>query len=254
GGAQDWILYNERTTCEVNNVSEACRLSFYEGPLQGSSLRRVIVRALDIITITVPPALPAAMSVGIINAQLRLKNKEIYCISPSTINTCGAINVVCFDKTGTLTEDGLDFHVLRGVEEANGSDRPSFTTECRRMVREELPQQGELVNAIATCHSLTRINGILHGDPLDLILFQQTGWVLEEAGADESDHDETEMFDLVQPTVIKPPQNANKADEEYSIIRQFTFSSSLQRMSVIVFNPSSDDRTMTLYCKGSPEM
>ncbi|EYB93575.1 hypothetical protein Y032_0180g767 [Ancylostoma ceylanicum] len=222
--------------------------------LRGSSLRRVIVRALDIITITVPPALPAAMSVGIINAQLRLKNKEIYCISPSTINTCGAINVVCFDKTGTLTEDGLDFHVLRGVEEANGSDRPTFTTECNRMIREELPQQGELVNAIATCHSLTRINGILHGDPLDLILFQQTGWVLEEAGADESDHDETEMFDLVQPTVIKPPQNSNKMDEEYSIIRQFTFSSSLQRMSVIVFNPSSDDRTMTLYCKGSPEM
>lgn len=37
----------------------------------------------------------AAMSVGIINAQLRLKKKDIYCISPSTINTCGAINVVC---------------------------------------------------------------------------------------------------------------------------------------------------------------
>ncbi|KHJ93431.1 haloacid dehalogenase-like hydrolase [Oesophagostomum dentatum] len=99
--------------------------------LRGSTLRRVIVRALDIITITVPPALPAAMSVGIINAQLRLKNKEIYCISPSTINTCGAINVVCFDKTGTLTEDGLDFHVLRGVNEPSSSKDPSFTTDAR---------------------------------------------------------------------------------------------------------------------------
>ena len=49
------------------------------------------------------------MSVGIINSKMRLKKKKIYCISPSTINTCGAINVVCFDKTGTLTEDGLDF-------------------------------------------------------------------------------------------------------------------------------------------------
>ncbi|VDM70355.1 unnamed protein product, partial [Strongylus vulgaris] len=194
-----------------------------------------------------------------------LKNKEIYCISPSTINTCGAINVVsdvCFDKTGTLTEDGLDFHVLRGVTEATASNVPNFTTESSRMNRDELPQRGELVTAIATCHSLTRINGVLHGDPLDLILFQQTGWVLEEAGADESDHDETEMYDMIQPTVIKPPIDMNKGDEEYSIIRQFTFSSSvekkfsssLQRMSVIVFNPSSSDRTMTLYCKGSPEM
>lgn len=51
------------------------------------------------------------MSVGILNSKSRLSKKKIYCISPSTINTCGAINVCCFDKTGTLTEDGLDFLV-----------------------------------------------------------------------------------------------------------------------------------------------
>ncbi|WKY03868.1 hypothetical protein Q1695_005098 [Nippostrongylus brasiliensis] len=223
--------------------------------LRGSGLRRIIIRALDIITITVPPALPAAMSVGIINAQLRLKKKEIYCISPSTINTCGAINVVCFDKTGTLTEDGLDFHVLRGVVPTDDGREPVFTTERNKMCRGDLPLGGELVNAIATCHSLTRINGVLHGDPLDLILFQQTGWILEEAGADESDHDETELYDMVQPTVIKPPPTDSKDGcEEYSVIRQFTFSSLLQRMSVIVFNPSNDSHAMTLYCKGAPEM
>ncbi|KAK6038902.1 putative P-type ATPase [Cooperia oncophora] len=88
-----------------------------------------------------------------------------------------------------------------------------------------------------------------------LILFQQTGWILEEAGSDESDHDETEMFDMVQPTVVKPPSRDSKDGcEEYSVIRQFTFSSSLQRMSVIVFNPSKDSHSMTLYCKGAPEM
>lgn len=53
------------------------------------------------------------MSIGIIAAQMRLRAKEIFCTSPSTINTCGAINVVVFDKTGTLTEDGLDFHCVR---------------------------------------------------------------------------------------------------------------------------------------------
>ncbi|KJH52819.1 IC domain protein, HAD ATPase, P-type family [Dictyocaulus viviparus] len=175
--------------------------------LRGSNLRRIIVRALDIITITVPPALPAAMSVGIINAQLRLKKKDIYCISPSTINTCGAINVVCFDKTGTLTEDGLDFHVIRGVIPACSEHSPMFTAEFNEMNRNELPEKGDLVIAIATCHSLTRcfstrsiqkINSVLHGDPLDLVLFQQTGWILVEAGDGESDHDETELYDMIQ--------------------------------------------------------
>lgn len=36
------------------------------------------------------------MSVGILASHVRLHRKDIYCIAPSTINTCGAINVVSF--------------------------------------------------------------------------------------------------------------------------------------------------------------
>lgn len=44
------------------------------------------------------------MTIGIMLARQRLKKKQIFCIAPSVINTCGGINVVVFDKTGTLTE------------------------------------------------------------------------------------------------------------------------------------------------------
>ena len=40
----------------------------------------------------------------------------------------------------------------------------------------ELPHN-PLLFAMATCHSLTRINGVLSGDPLDLKMFLSTGWV-----------------------------------------------------------------------------
>lgn len=67
----------------------------------------MIDRSLDLITITVPPALPAAMTVGTAFAISRLKKRKIFCISPPRVNVSGRVNLMVFDKTGTLTEDGL---------------------------------------------------------------------------------------------------------------------------------------------------
>lgn len=67
----------------------------------------IVIESLDIITITVPPALPAAMTAGIVYAQRRLKRVGIFCISPQRINMCGQLNLVCFDKVElTLTPVG----------------------------------------------------------------------------------------------------------------------------------------------------
>uniref|UniRef100_A0A914C2A8 Cation-transporting ATPase n=1 Tax=Acrobeloides nanus TaxID=290746 RepID=A0A914C2A8_9BILA len=224
---------------------------------RGSALKKIIVRSLDIITIVVPPALPAAMSIGIIAAQMRLRAKQIFCISPSTINTCGAINTVCFDKTGTLTEDGLDFNCVRAVF-ASGSDpnrKPEFGEEMEDFQSDELPRDGELVKAVATCHSLTRIDNELCGDPLDLILFRKTAWIIDETTPDNQ-VEETARFDMLQPTVLRSPVHhfGAESETELAVIRQFTFSSSLQRMAVIVHNPKEESRSMHIYVKGAPEM
>jgi cation-transporting ATPase 13A3/4/5 len=37
-----------------------------------------------------------------------------------------------------------------------------------------------LLESIASCHSITYIDGELIGDPLDVKMFQATGWILEE--------------------------------------------------------------------------
>jgi cation-transporting ATPase 13A3/4/5 len=58
----------------------------------------IFKRTIDVITIAVPPALPAALSAGLVYAQNRLKNDNIFCISPRSINICGSINTVVFDK------------------------------------------------------------------------------------------------------------------------------------------------------------
>jgi cation-transporting ATPase 13A3/4/5 len=96
----------------------------------------------------------AALTIGIIAAQMRLKKKKIFCISPSTINTCGGINAVCFDKTGTLTEDGLDFHCLRPI--IGGGEKAIFGDEVRDFSTDNLLRQAESIRAMASCHSLAR--------------------------------------------------------------------------------------------------
>ena len=75
-----------------------------------------VKKSLDLITITVPPALPATMSVGIVYALYKLRKGQIFCISPPCINVAGRVKVIVFDKTGTLTDDSLKF---RGVSISN---------------------------------------------------------------------------------------------------------------------------------------
>uniref|UniRef100_A0A8C4DR83 P-type ATPase A domain-containing protein n=1 Tax=Dicentrarchus labrax TaxID=13489 RepID=A0A8C4DR83_DICLA len=183
--------------------------------------KTIIIESLDIITITVPPALPAAMTAGIVYAQRRLKRVGIFCISPQRINMCGQLNLVCFDKTGTLTEDGLDMWSDAAKESLVNST---------------------FVVGMATCHSLTKIEGELSGDPLDLKMFSATGWVKEE----------TALHNPIMPTVVRPPKHNVPESCEIGIVRQFPFSSALQRMSVVV--RKLGEKHMDAYLKGAPEV
>jgi len=207
---------------------------------RGSPIKMILLRTLDIITIVVPPALPAAMTVGTVYAQARLKKQGIFCISPSRINICGKLKLVCFDKTGTLTEDGLDMWGLIPTKNA------SFEEVVKDV--SSLEERSPVMWSLASCHSLTSINQQLTGDPLDVKMFESTLWQLEESGGDN------QKFDKMMPTVVKPPETGIKVDSlplELGIIRQLTFSSSLARMSVVTRELGAQH--FQVFTKGAPE-
>lgn len=195
----------------------------------------VLIKALDVVTIALPPALPAAMTVGKLYGLIRLKNHQIFCMNSRVINVSGSVNCVCFDKTGTLTEDGLDMWGI--VPVMNGSLQEPVKEIGT--LREDTP----LIRGMATCHSLTIIEQELTGDPLDVKMFEATGWLLEEPQVADNN-----KYDLLVPTVVKPKSGAL----EIGIIHQYQFSSTLQRMSVVTKTLTSTD--FVFYCKGSPEM
>ncbi|KAJ8982591.1 hypothetical protein NQ317_005063, partial [Molorchus minor] len=189
----------------------------------------ILIKSLDLITIAVPPALPAAMTVGKLYALNRLKNSKIFCINSKVINVSGSIDCVCFDKTGTLTEDELD---MWGIVPVEGNKIESPLKEVNT-----LPTDSSLLRGMATCHSLSVIEDEICGDPLDVKMFESTDWNVEDIydlnGVDISD-DQHHIVNL-----------------SIAIVRQFQFSSHLQRMSVIT--KSSDTNSYAIYCKGAPE-
>uniref|UniRef100_A0AAR2JLH3 P-type ATPase A domain-containing protein n=1 Tax=Pygocentrus nattereri TaxID=42514 RepID=A0AAR2JLH3_PYGNA len=192
----------------------------------------LVIRSLDIVTIVVPPALPAAITTGTIYAQNRLKKKGVFCISPPRINISGKISLFCFDKTGTLTEEGLD---VWGVKVVNGSGFDELVPDPR------LLPDGPMLSGLASCHSVALLEGQPIGDPLELKMIESTGWVWATFGTHR-------ILAVMRPLAAEfQPEGIPVA-----IVRRFPFSSTLQRMSVVTVGPGGG--SACCFLKGSPEM
>ncbi|XP_063775362.1 probable cation-transporting ATPase 13A4 [Pseudophryne corroboree] len=205
--------------------------------MRGATTRELVIMTLIMATVAIPVSLPPALSICTIYCQTRLKKQGIFCISPQRIVVCGQLNVVCFDKTGTLTEEGLD---LWGIVPSEGN--------CFQEVQSFTPGSplpwSLLVEAMASCHSLVLMHGKIHGDPLEVKMFESTSWGLEEVMANEK---------CSACTVVTPGSTAlcvpNKG---LCIVCQFPFSSNLQRMSVITKVLGSSK--FIAFMKGAPEV
>jgi len=115
-----------------------------------------------------------------------------------------------------------------------------------------------IIEIMASCHSLTSVNGKMIGDALDKKMFEWTGWILEDNNENKFDQ---LILSIVKPKLISETKNFEEVQEnvqnnnfpnEIAVIRRFDFSSKLQRMSVIVRNLT--DSKFRLHVKGSPEV
>ncbi|KAI8588593.1 hypothetical protein BDZ88DRAFT_396992 [Geranomyces variabilis] len=239
--------------------------SFYNFILLGIAPTMILIRALDLITIVVPPALPATMAIGTSFAIGRLRKGDIYCTSPPRVNMCGKLDLIAFDKTGTLTEEGLDVLGFRFTV-------PNFNRALSGLsislgVTSGHPNGSEpdfpyplIVCAMATCHSIKVVHDEHIGDPMDLKMFEFTGWHIEEGAVPKSTFRTAsatperpgsaparKAAEAAAPSVIVRPPDVvehNRAEwgdkperkcfTELEVIKSFEFLSTLRRMSVIV--------------------
>ena len=186
--------------------------------------KEIITQGLDLITTAVPPSLPCCLGVGIGIAQRRFKKKGIMCINRDKIISAGKIDVCVFDKTGTLTEDHLNIAGFLPVEShrrddnqinltinLNSNSKNEFmfgqyydsvkemSKQNYEYYKEKIKDNSIITNkkeltqlyieCLACCQGVTRVKDKIIGDPIDVEMFESTGWELIEEPEDTNNYD-----------------------------------------------------------------
>lgn len=78
----------------------------------------------------------------------------------------------------------------------------------------DLERHKRIIYTMATCHSLRVVDDELLGDPLDVKMFQFTGWSYEEGG-DPSELSSSK-YDAITPSVARPPVSTADTINNYN--------------------------------------
>lgn len=68
------------------------------------SVPTLIVDIVSVAIAFIPEGLPIALTAGLTITANIMRTNQILCKSLKTVETLGAVSVICSDKTGTLTE------------------------------------------------------------------------------------------------------------------------------------------------------
>ncbi|EPY50241.1 Ca2/Mn2 transporting P-type ATPase P5 type Cta5 [Schizosaccharomyces cryophilus OY26] len=195
----------------------------------------IIIRSLDVITILIPPALPATLSIGIANAVYRLSQGCIFTSNPECISTAGNIDTFVFDKTGTITEENVQLSHSYVKDTQNNLEVAQNA--------HQFSMSKTLISNISTCcQSLQIVDGNIIGDPLELALFNYfNGRFINSF-----------EFNVRPRDALFTVMNGKDGQEiAYSVTRSLEFDPVLRRMSVIAVG--NNKKTPMLFSKGAPE-
>ena len=233
------------------------------------------LRFFELFTSAVPPSLPTCLSLGMSYSLHRLKKFNIFCINRERVTLLGSINTIVFDKTGTLTENFLDISGFIPTiinNKLNVFEFGDFSHDSKNyfnIIKEYLKirnNNNSYVNknkdllklyfeCLTCCHCLSIINNKIIGDPIDVKMFENTDWILEDKQNEiESNNENVNASNIKNNKILfcaKPKEINELNSYQIEVYKRFDFNSNLQRMSVI--GKDINENYYKIYCKGSPE-
>eukprot|EP00981_Chlorochromonas_danica_P013851 scaffold6925_cov248-Ochromonas_danica.AAC.13 len=212
----------------------------------GLDAGQVVLHYLDAVTIAVPPAMTACLTVATAIAIGRLKVREIFVTDTSRVNFAGVISAACFDKTGTLTENSLQFLGAICTSSILGNSGGDILVDKEAMedfsFEDGNPLPPICQQVMATCHSLSVLGAgdqEPSGDPLEVELLRACRWTLRTV-AQRAGH-----------LVAVAPDSKTGGGRCY-IIKHFEFTPDRLRAATVMKEESTG--RLRYLVKGSPEV